>query len=137
MGGKVAFYEVLREPEVRFGQCRLAHDTGGFARGRVVGDSTPAMNGLMATEGVEALYQLNRQCENRRAGVPLPIGAPGVFRGEVQWVTRYISTRRTEYAFRLVNRQEAAYSTSFGTTIAGLQGNYTKKKCAGRRPKHG
>ena len=48
---------------------------------------------LMATGGVEALYQLNRQCEDRRAGVPLPEGATEVLMREVQWTARYINTK--------------------------------------------
>ena len=75
---------MLREHEARFEQYRLAYDREGFARGRDVGDSTLAMIELIATEGVEAFYQLNGQCEDRRAGVPLPEGATGVFRREVQ-----------------------------------------------------
>jgi len=62
----------------------------------------------MATGGVEAPYQLNGQCEDRRADGPLPKGATGVLRREVQWTARYISTKRTECACRLVNRQETA-----------------------------
>ena len=50
------------------------------------------MIALMATEGVEAFYLLNEQCEYRRAGGPQPEGATEVFRREVQWKTRYIST---------------------------------------------
>ena len=42
---------MLRELEVRFEQC--------------VGNSTLTAIGLMATEGVEALYQLNGRCEGR------------------------------------------------------------------------
>ena len=75
---------MLCELEARFEQCRLAHGHGGFARSRVVGDSMLAMTELMATEGVGAFCQLNGQCEELRAGVPLPEGASGVFRGEVQ-----------------------------------------------------
>ena len=45
---------------------------------------------LMAIGGVGALYQLNEQCEDWRAGGPLPEGATEVLRREVQWMTRYI-----------------------------------------------
>ena len=37
----------------------------------------------MATKGVEALYRLNRQCEEQRADGPLHEGATEVFRREV------------------------------------------------------
>ena len=71
------------------------------------------MFGPMATMGVEALCQLNRQCEDRRADGPLPEGATEGFWGEVQWTTRYINTKETECACRLVNRQETAESGPF------------------------
>jgi len=63
----------------------------------------------MATKGVEALYRLNRQCEEQRADGPLPEGATGVPRGGGgQWTTRHTSTKRIGFAFRPGNRQETA-----------------------------
>ena len=38
---------------------------------------------LMVTEGVEAFYQLNEQCEALRATGPLPEGATEVYRRKV------------------------------------------------------
>ena len=79
------------------------------------GVCVPIMTQLMATRGVGALYELNRQCEELRASGPLPQGAAEVVESateevgrKAQWTGRYISTKRTEYACRLVNRQETA-----------------------------
>ena len=49
-----------------------------------------------------------RVLEDRRADSPLPKSATGVLRREAQWTTRYINTKKIEYACRLVNRQETA-----------------------------
>ena len=46
--------------------------------------------------------------KDRRTSGPLPGGATEVLRREVQWTTHRIKTKRTEYACRLVNRQETA-----------------------------
>ena len=63
---------------------------------------------LMVTEGVEAFYQLNEQCKARETTGPLPEGATEVYSGKVHWTTRYINTKRLEYACRLANRDETA-----------------------------
>ena len=55
-GRRGAFGEVLREVEVRLGQCCLAHGLGGLARCRVAGDRTLVMIRAMATDGVEVLF---------------------------------------------------------------------------------
>ena len=58
-GRSKALDEVLRELEVQFGQYRPALDHGGIARGRVAGNRTLTVTGLMAIEGVEAPCKLN------------------------------------------------------------------------------
>ena len=63
---------------------------------------------LMVTEGVEAFYQLNEQCNALGTTGPLPEGATGVYREKIHRTTRYINTKRLEYASRLANREEIA-----------------------------
>ena len=46
---------------------------------------------------------MNMQCKDLQASGPLPEGAAEVLRRKVQWATRYISIKRTEYACRLVS----------------------------------
>ena len=60
---------------------------------------------LMATKGVGALYELNRQCEELRASGPLPQGATEVVEGateevgrKVQWTGRAILFHPHTYA---------------------------------------
>ena len=59
---------------------------------------------LITTEGVGALYDLDKQCENLSASghTEVAIDTTKVF---VQWTEHYINTKRIEYACRLVNRQ--------------------------------
>ena len=49
-----------------------------------------------------------RVLEDHRADSPLPKSATEVLRREAQWTTRYINTKRTGHACRLVNREAAA-----------------------------
>ena len=63
---------------------------------------------LMVTEGVEAFYQLNEQCKARETNGPLPEGATEVHSGKVHGTTRYINTKRLEYACLIANQNETA-----------------------------
>ena len=59
---------------------------------------------LITTEGVGALYDLDKQCENLSASghTEVAIDTTKVY---VQWTEHYINTKRIECACRLANRQ--------------------------------
>ena len=59
---------------------------------------------LMVIQGVQTFYDLNEQCKAQEIAGLLPLGTTEVYREKVQWTTRYINTKRLEYASRLVNR---------------------------------